>query len=333
MQMPTIICSCLKSNNLKFFKIVKTLFFVVTGVLLIYLTIQKVNLNELKQSFIQCNFKRVFQILLVSIGVVVVRAKRWQLLYKSQDIDVKTKQLFHVLNIGYMINFAIPRLGEISRAAILKERFQIQMNRSIASIVFERLSDLIALALILFVAIVSEYLLDEGVLTQLLHQVPFKPMFVWIALFVGIVLVSIIYYFRNIIFRRLNIWLQELIIYLGLLVKLESKTSFLIYTLFIWIGFYLMTMLWIYTFPDSSQLSWYACFEVMLVGVLARTIPIQAGSAGAYHLVVTSAFVYFGLNDTRAFTLAVLIHGFQSFLTILLGIVSYIWLIFQQKNA
>ena len=118
MQMPTVICSCLKSNNLKFFKIVKTLFFVVTGVLLIYLTIQKVNLNELKQSIIQCNFKRVFPILLVSIGVVVVRAKRWQLLYKSQDIDVKTKQLFHVLNIGYMINFAIPRIGEISREAI-----------------------------------------------------------------------------------------------------------------------------------------------------------------------------------------------------------------------
>jgi hypothetical protein len=131
----------------------------------------------------------------------------------------------------------------------------------------------------------------------------------------------------------MNTWLQELISFIGLLMRLEFKSSFLIYTLFIWIGFYLMTTLWVYIFPDSSQLSFYACFEVMLVGVLARTIPIQAGSAGAYHLVVTNAFVYFGLNDTSAFTLALLIHGFQSFLTIILGIVSYIWLVFQQKNA
>jgi len=318
---------------LRLFKLVKTLFFIVSGGLLIWLTIQKVNLDELKLSLNQCNTGSIIPIFLVSIGVVIVRAKRWKLLYKSQGIEVKSHQLFHVLNIGYLVNFAIPRLGEISRAAILKDRFHIQMNRSIASIFFERLTDLLALAIILFVAILSESFLNTGVLTQLLHQVPFKPIFIWTGLLVGILLLIVLYYFRKILFNKMNTWLQELISFIGLLMRLEFKSSYLIYTLFIWIGFYLMTNLWIYIFPDSSQLSFYACFEVMLVGVLARTIPIQAGSAGAYHLVVTNAFVYFGLNDTRAFTLALLIHGFQSFLTIILGIVSYIWLIFQQKNA
>ncbi len=318
---------------MKVFNILKTLFFVFTGVVLIGLTFQKVNFDELKISLKQCDFKNILPILLVSIGVVVIRAKRWQLLYKAQEIDIKAIKLFHVLNIGYLINFAIPRLGEIGRAALLKERFQIQMNQSVASIVFERLTDLLVLGLILFSAILSEYVLDSGVLTELLQQIPFNSFYVWTSLFLGIVLAVCIYYFRKIIFKKLNTWLQELFKYIGLLMHIKAKTSFLTYTLLIWIGFYLMTMLWIYTFPDSSQLSWYACFEVMLVGVLARTIPIQAGSAGAYHLVVTNAFVYFGLNDTRALTLAILIHGFQSILTILLGIVSYIWLIFQQKNA
>jgi len=118
------------------------------------------------------------------------------------------------------------------------------------------------------------------------------------------------------------------------MLKMEQKLQFLLFTAGIWLGFYLMTYLWIYLFPDASNLGWYACFQVMVLGVMARTLPIHAGSAGAYHFVVSQAFILFGLNDGLAKSLALIIHGFQSVLTLILGTGSYIWLLIQErKNA
>ncbi len=315
------------------FRVIKSLFFIVSGIILIWITIQKIDYSDFNQAIQACYTWKVVPILMASIGVVLVRAKRWQLLYKNQDVSVSLPTLFHVLNTGYLVNFAVPRLGELSRAFLLKNKQQIPFNRSIASIVFERLSDLIVLALILSIAIILEYFLQFGVINHLVSGVQLNRFKVLILLgFTAFLSGFIIYYWRN-IKDKAGIWTQELINYFSRLITMKDKPIFLALTIGIWVGFYLMTMLWIFIFPDTTQLSFYACFEVMLVGVLARTLPIQAGSAGAYHFAVSNAFVYFGLNQSKAFTLALMIHGFQSILTILLGILSYIWFIYQQRNA
>ncbi len=315
------------------FRVIKSLFFIVSGIILIWITVQKIDYSDFNLAIQACYSWKVFPILITSIGVVLVRAKRWQLLFKNQDVSVSITTLFHVLNIGYLVNFAVPRLGELSRTFLLKNNQQIPFKKSIATIIFERLSDLIVLVFILLIAIILEYFLQYGVITHLVSGVQLNRFKVLILLGFLLVLAGFIIYFWTIIKEKSGIWAQELIHYFSRLITMKDKQAFLVLTLGIWVGFYLMTMLWIFIFPDTTQLSLYACFEVMLVGVLARTLPIQAGSAGAYHFAVSNAFIYFGLTQSKAFTMALMIHGFQSILTILLGILSYIWYIYQQRNA
>jgi uncharacterized membrane protein YbhN (UPF0104 family) len=92
-----------------------------------------------------------------------------------------------------------------------------------------------------------------------------------------------------------------------------------------------MTYLWFFLFEESSGLSMYQAFLVMVLGVIARTLPIQAGSAGAYHFIVGKALMILGIGNVVASALALLIHGFQTVFTLLFGIIAYVWLLGKNK--
>jgi uncharacterized membrane protein YbhN (UPF0104 family) len=117
------------------------------------------------------------------------------------------------------------------------------------------------------------------------------------------------------------------------LFSMPHKTQFFVSTSLIWLGFYLMTYLWIFMFPSSANLGMYPCFQVMVLGVIARTLPIQAGSAGAYHYVVSTAFILLGTDESTSSALAIVIHGFQTIITLVLGFSAYFWLLYKSKNV
>jgi uncharacterized membrane protein YbhN (UPF0104 family) len=127
-------------------------------------------------------------------------------------------------------------------------------------------------------------------------------------------------------------WVQTILRKMFELIQMKDKGMFLLYTLLIWIGFYLMTYLWFFMFDSSSKLTAYDAFLVMVLGVVARTLPIQAGSAGAYHFVVSSALVLMGLNSATGNALAIIIHGFQTVFTIAFGFSAYLWLLYQKNE-
>lgn len=93
-----------------------------------------------------------------------------------------------------------------------------------------------------------------------------------------------------------------------------------------------MTYLWFFIFPESATLTPYQAFIVMVLGTIARSLPIQAGSAGAYHYVVSQALLLMGIGLSTGNALAIVIHGFQTVVTLVLGFSSYLWLLYQNKN-
>jgi uncharacterized membrane protein YbhN (UPF0104 family) len=86
-------------------------------------------------------------------------------------------------------------------------------------------------------------------------------------------------------------------------------------------------------FEESSKLSAYDAFLVMVLGVVARSLPIQAGSAGAYHFVVGQALLFLGVSLGTGNALAIVIHGFQTIITLVLGFSAYFWLLYKSKNV
>ncbi|GIK54536.1 MAG: flippase-like domain-containing protein [Chloroflexi bacterium] len=80
---------------------------------------------------------------LTGLGVLlfmIIRAIRWRFMMGNQ---VKYGQVFHVQNIGYMLNMYLPfRLGDVARAVLMGSVPPLTISQSISTMVVERVLDM-----------------------------------------------------------------------------------------------------------------------------------------------------------------------------------------------
>jgi hypothetical protein len=113
---------------------------------------------------------------------------------------------------------------------------------------------------------------------------------------------------------------------------MKHRVKFLLLTFAIWTCYFLMTYLWLFTFSESKNLGMSAAFFVLVIGSIGRSIPIQGGGMGAYHFLVSQAFVLLGISLLTGNALAIIIHGAQAVFTFFTGIICFIWFLLQFKK-
>ena len=317
----------------KYLVYINYLAFAMLGLVLLWLSFKQTNITEIGEVLQTGNYWVILPVSSVSVMVYLARVMRWQLLFGGVQLNAPRNYLFASLATGYLVNFAIPRLGEITRALVLKRSLNFPINTSLSTIILERLVDVLSLALILSIAFVLELGSSQSVLLQFTKDV------VWVTpakllILLGFLGIATLVCFQ--VRKRKDLvskWINELLGNLFSLLKIKQKIPFLFHTIIIWVGFYLMTYLWIFMFEESSKLSAYDAFLVMVLGVVARSLPIQAGSAGAYHFVVGQALLFLGVSLGTSNALAIVIHGFQTIITLVLGFSAYFWLLYKSKNV
>jgi len=309
----------------------QSVLFACIGIALLYFSFQKIDFSSLVAVLKNGNYTAVLPVFLVSLMVYVSRVKRWQILYEAAGEKAPANFLFASLATGYLVNFAVPRLGELSRALILKKWLNYPVHVSLSTIVFERMADVICLLFILVAAFALELFNQGNLLNEFTQGVTIFSVNKLLLLLAGIGVMVVFYLWIQKRKDQISIWIKEFIAVFIKLVQMKNRTWFLIHTLIIWLGFFLMTYLWFFLFEESRTLSIYQAYLVMVLGVIARTLPIQAGSAGAYHFIVSKALVLLGVGNLVANALAIVIHGFQTVFTLLFGAIAYLWLITQKR--
>lgn len=311
--------------------ILQSILFAGIGAIMVYLSFQKVDLGTLIKVLKTGNYISALPVFFVSLLVYLSRVKRWQLLFEAAGEKPPANFLLASLASGYLVNFVVPRLGEITRAIVLKNWLRTPMHLSLSTIVFERIVDLLCLVLILIAAFLIEILKQGSFLNEFTNGIDFfsknKLLVILMILITGFIFFQWLKNRKNSISK----WYQEFIEVFKKLLSMKNRGWFLFHTCIIWLGFFLMTYLWFFLFKETSELSIYKAYLVMVLGVIARTLPIQAGSAGAYHFVVSKALMLLGIGNVIANAIALIIHGFQAVLTILFGVFAYIWLLKKNK--
>ena len=273
----------------KFFTYLQYFLLLSIGVSLLYLSLHKLDFKQVTETIYQGNFILVVPVLIMSIIVYFFRVLRWELLFRQINQDIPKSNLTIALCLGYLVNFAIPRLGEVTRCAVLKKLNSTHINQSLSTVIFERTIDVITLLLISVLAIILEYLNHSTLLKSFINFdiIPPKQLIGFIGILGLLVIIGVYLIFK--IENKIKTWLQGFLTSVKMLVKIKNIFLFSIYTICIWICYFLMTYLWFFTFTESSNLSCYMAFQVMIVGSFVRSIPLQAGSAGAYHYGVSQA--------------------------------------------
>ena len=110
----------------------------------VYYTMRNVSVSELLESFRHVNYIWLLPTFVLMCLTYVARAIRWRVLLLPVK-EARTIELFSPLMVGFMAGVLPARAGELVRAYLLGKKFKLSFASSLATIVVERLFDMILL--------------------------------------------------------------------------------------------------------------------------------------------------------------------------------------------
>lgn len=321
--------------NSKVFQVLQYILLLAVGVSLCILFFNTLDFEALKAKVINGNFSWFYVVMFVSVMVYVFRTLRWQMLIRSIGHETKFLNAFSALSISYFVSFIVPRLGEVTRCLSVKKQHNIPFMQLLGTVIIERIVDVISLVILLCLTLVLQF--DQ--IVEFMQANVFYPIYeklvleiiagnitvLIIACSVMLLSICLFFYFRKYIRERspklVVKFIEGLKEGITSVSKLKQKKLFILYTFLIWVCYYLMTYFWFFVFEETSVLTWGACLSILTIGTIGRSVPIQGGGMGAYHFLVTSVVVLYGLSETWGKDLATLIHAGQTFFTFAMGLV------------
>ena len=262
---------------------------------------------------------------LVAILSHLLRAERWRMLLVPTGNKVGLTNSFLSLMIGYLVNLAVPRGGEVSRCYNLYKLEKTPVEVSFGTVVVERMVDVICLLLLIAFSFFAEWQkLKKFIDTLNFSSGEGFSISPWmIVVFLGVIVFA-----AAIFFLRKNKKLLKIIegFKEGLLAifRMQNKGLFIAFSLGIWLLYFLMSYLVIKAFPETEDLGFSAVLTLFAVGSIAMAAPLPGG-AGSYHTLVPLALVMlYNLPQADAVAFVFIFHGWQTILMILMGVLSLI---------
>jgi uncharacterized protein (TIRG00374 family) len=262
---------------------------------------------------------------LVAILSHLLRAERWRMLLVPTGNKVGLTNSFLSLMIGYLVNLAVPRGGEVSRCYNLYKLEKTPVEVSFGTVVVERMVDVICLLLLIALSFFAEWQkLKKFIDTLNFSSGEGFSISPWmVVVFIGgVIFVAAIFFLRK--NKKLLKIIEGFKEGLLAIFKMQNKGLFIAYSLGIWLLYFLMSYLVIKAFPETEDLGFSAVLTLFAVGSIAMAAPLPGG-AGSYHTLVPLALVMlYNLPQADAVAFVFIFHGWQTILMILMGVLSLI---------
>ena len=276
--------------------------------------------------------------LLFGVFANLFRGWRWRLALEPLGEYPKTANCVYAIFISYASNLVIPRVGEVTRCGVLSKYDGISFPKSLGTVVSERMIDTLCVGLITGVVLLLQmpvfatFFAETGTNVGRYAEVLTSGHFYLIILCVLAILVLAFFLIRNIaLFAKLKGILQNVWQGIVALKDIKQIPLYIIYTLGIWACYFLEFYLAFFAFDFSAGLGISAGLVMFVVGTLAVIVPTPNG-AGPWHFAVMTMMMLYGVGKEDAGIFALLVHGIQTFLLILLGIYGLSALPFTNKT-
>ena len=324
-------------------KFLKIGFFFLLGIALIWWSLHQIPAEEwtkftlaLKQSKLWIVFP-VFIILGLSH---FLRALRWRLIMEPLGYRPSIANTYLAVLIGYLVNLAIPRLGEVLKCTLLAKYEKVPAEKIVGTIVAERAFDVISLGIVFLLALGLQFNVIEAGWNQLKSQTSASVVDAnegdWkIYLLVGIGMVLIVLFF--ILRKRIPTIvgsIKNIIsgIWEGVMsaTKLKQHNLFFLYSFGIWFLYLLATYVGLYATAgtESSFATAISCLAYASIGMI-----LTPGGIGAYAYFMAKVLELNGVDYTLGLANGTLQWFSQFLIVIVLGGISLIILPIINKQA
>jgi uncharacterized protein (TIRG00374 family) len=299
------------------------------------LLFRKIDFNQLWSALLRVDYRYIVLAVVCTFFSYLLRAIRWHYLLIPEK-RIPLSSLYPATIIGYMANNLLPaRLGEFVRAYVLAQREGLQTPTVFASLVIDRLFDgftvMLILLFTLFTLKLPQGMTDAEAVLKTGGVVTF-------ALYAGIII--FLFLLKRQTMRTLH--------WTGVLLKpLPQKISGrIIMLLGSFIGgirissngrhisavFMSSLLIWVFCIiPIHSVLRGFdiklpvaASMFILVLLVFAVMVPASPGYIGTYHYACFKGLSAFGIPESTAVSIALVIHAIGFFPVIVAGLY-YVW--------
>jgi len=294
----------------------------------LYLVFRNTDLGALRESLVAVHYSYLFISLIFIFLFTYFRALRWKYLLDPLK-KISTGNLFEVVMIGCLANNILPaRIGEVVRAVVLGKTEGISKIASLATIVMERILDVITLVIILIIA--SRYLPLGGGKNKIIIVATASVCF--LSLFLILLKYRQEWLFKTSkkilepISPKIALHAQKSIhnFLEGLQVLKQGKHFIAISFLSAIIGLVLGGIYYFVAVAFDIKLSLPGLLFLLSVIFLGTMIPSSPGYVGTFHYFCIQALFLLGIKDKNlALSYAIVVHLIQYIPESLLGLLFF----------
>ena len=330
--------------NAKLKKTLKYALLLAVVAVLLFLAFRGVSWDDFVAGLRSCDYRWILGTIALQWLITWFRGNRWRIMLqpiRTGSEPITRRETYDTYAICYLSNIAFPRSGEVVRCGLMAETRKTTFEGALGTVVIERTWDLLCMLL----AVVP--LLFFGRFRDFLVEKMFKPAagsmhlgVAWIVLAVILLIVAAIILVRANRERigRSKAGAAILKFFRGLgdgikaAFKMKNKWGFFAYTLIIWVGYWLTSLMTIRAFPAADALDGLDALFLMVVGSLGWVVPVQGGF-GAYHFIVSMTLVpIYGFDRQTGLVFATISHESQIVQMLLCGLIALAsWAVYRKR--
>lgn len=293
---------------------------IVIGLGFLWLSFKDTNFAALSAQVQKLNVFWVLALAVSSLISHVLRAQRWLIMLQPlASHRISLWNSFCAVMIGYAVNIAIPRGGEVARVISISKSERIPWVGVLPTLFIDRLLDVAFLVLFIGITLV---MLPTDIRSSIQWLVPTGAL-MCVATVVGMFMLpkvgTIMLWLIN--HPMLNLKLPGKVAELGgkLAVQFDNGTrsisntrsllSIAFLSFCIWGFYFLNTLVAVYAFGLQDKIDLSRCFMVFTIGSVGVLVPTP-GSVGTYHYATSQALnMVAGVDPTTGLAFATVVHA------------------------
>lgn len=266
--------------------------------------------------------------LVFGVTAQLFRGLRWRQTLEPLGERPRTADCVHAVFLSYAASIVIPRIGEVARCGVLKRYDGTSFAKALGTVVTERVIDSLLVLAVTAAVILSQIKVFATFFEQtgttvgdFFHGFSATGYAVTAVCLIATIALGCLLARK---LKRADSTAQAIAnIKSGItsLKAVRNKWKFTLYTLLIWVSYFLHYYITFMCFDFTRGLSLTAAMVSFVIGSLSVIVPTPNG-AGPWHFSVKTILVLYGLSAVEGEAFVLIVHTIQTALIPLLGLYS-----------
>ena len=274
---------------------IKILLPISIGIFCIFFSFRNISFTDFTKYFYEINYLWVFVGIYLGALSHISRSYRWK--YLIEPLGYKLGFINSVLAVfsAYLINYTIPRAGDIARATMISKYEKIPLDKTLGTIVAERAVDVICILIIIATGLIFEFNRISEKLISLIENTEISVVIIYVGVIILILFVSNRVLRKSKYYKSILNFFSGIIEGLTIIFKMEKRVPFILHSIFIWLMYILMFWATSMAFFELHEVAFY---QFMISFTLAAiSIMLSNGGIGIYPLAVEESLGWYGVQS------------------------------------